>query len=126
MNDSQNKTTGTGLRRDSRRAGKQEDRVEARLRLCEEYLDAGTLGRRQMGVLYGCMGGGYFGIGYDRMRAAYASGKPSPADVSPVRRRFSPQRAVVHDRDRDESGQLRRLLESRFQLRAASASSTAR
>jgi tetratricopeptide (TPR) repeat protein len=66
----------------------QEENVEARLKLCEEYLNAGTLGRRQMGVLYGAMGAAWFELAYERMRAACAVGKPSAADVAQAEQDF--------------------------------------
>jgi tetratricopeptide (TPR) repeat protein len=93
MTDSKNTSQGSDFARFLALI-EQEERVEARMRMCEEYLNAGTLTRRQTGVVHGLLGGGYFELAYDRMRAAYASGTPSQADVAQSGQDF--RRSVQH------------------------------
>jgi tetratricopeptide (TPR) repeat protein len=61
----------------------QEPSVERRLQLCEQYLDSGTLGEEQTGVVYGCTGACYFERAHERLRAL-AGTDPSPSDLAAV------------------------------------------
>ena len=85
MTETRGKTTGLNFK-DCLSVLQQEATAERRLRLCEEYLNDGSLGRKEIGVLHGCMGATYFELAHERMRAARAAGRPSGADLVQVER----------------------------------------
>jgi tetratricopeptide (TPR) repeat protein len=85
MTETSGRTTGLNFA-DYMSVLQQEASAEKRLRLCEKYLDDGSLGRREIGVLHGCMGATYFELGYDRWQAAKAASPPSQADLVQVER----------------------------------------